>query len=67
MGITIKIRKLIKQGLIKGTSKNSISVADLFFFPATSLPKYLFSPAKLRFWRLISEKKLPRHHTNKSY
>ncbi len=29
---------------------------NLGFFPATALPKYSFSDAKLRFWRLVSEK-----------
>jgi hypothetical protein len=28
----------------------------LGFFPATALPKYSFSDAKLRFWCLVSEK-----------
>jgi hypothetical protein len=27
----------------------------LGFFPATALPKYSFSDAKLRFWCLVSE------------
>ncbi len=29
---------------------------NLGFLPATALPKYSFSDAKLRFWRLVSEK-----------
>jgi len=41
---------------LKGTSKNSTLVANLFFIPTTSLPKYSFSPAKFRFQRLVSEK-----------
>jgi cell surface protein SprA len=44
------------KSLFKGISINPILVADLFFFSATSLPKYSFSPAKLRFCRLVSEK-----------
>jgi hypothetical protein len=39
-----------------GTSNNSILFPNLVFFPATALPKYSFSDAKLRFWRLVSEK-----------
>jgi len=41
---------------LKGTSKNPTLVANLFFLPTTSLPKYSFSPAKFRFQRLVSEK-----------
>jgi len=48
--------KPILKSLFRGISNNSISVADLFFFSATSLPKYAFSSAKLRFWCLVSEK-----------
>jgi len=39
-----------------GTSNNSILFPNLGFFPATALPKYSFNDAKLRFWRLVSEK-----------
>ena len=42
--------------ILKGTSNNSILFHNLGFFPATALPKYSFSDAKLRFWCLISEK-----------
>ena len=40
----------------KGTANNSILFPNLGFFPATVFPKYSFSDAKLRFWRLVSEK-----------
>ncbi len=39
-----------------GTSNNSILFPNLGFLPATALPKYSFSDAKLRFWCLVSEK-----------
>jgi hypothetical protein len=41
---------------IKGASNNSILFPNLGFFPATALPKYSFSDAKLCFWGLVSEK-----------
>lgn len=41
--------------LYKGISKNLTLGANSLFFSVTSLPKYSFSPAKLRFWCLVSE------------
>ncbi len=51
----IQIRKLSENPL-KGTSNNSILFSNLGFFPATAFPKYSFSDAILRFWRLVPEK-----------
>jgi len=50
----MKNKNLAKR--VKGTSNNSILFPNLGFFTATALPKYSFKDAKLRFWRLISEK-----------
>jgi len=52
----LSLRTALKSTNFKGTSKNPTLVANLFFLPTTSLPKYSFSPAKFRFQRLVSEK-----------
>jgi hypothetical protein len=52
-----KIIRLPPGLIIEGTSNNSILFPNMGFFPATALPKYSFSVAKLCFWCLVSEKK----------